>query len=193
QGLWNPANDAAFANAGGWLRAYHSLAKEADAYYYKRAEFLEWLKGLTEYLGTKLGDHEFFESVSSRVTASALEELPEDLPLGLSHGDYAMRNILVGHEGRVTVLDTLARWRTAIFEDLGYFLANLKLTWPQVISQGLAYKQDLIIRYERAFLKGYFADDQLPIRAIRLYEIHAVLDKWSGTIAFLERGRELKR
>jgi hypothetical protein len=193
QGLWNPANDAAFRNAGAWLRAYHSLAKEADAYYSKRAEFLEWLKVLTDYLGAKLGDRQFFESVLSRVTASALADLPELLPLGLRHGDYAMRNILVGHEGRVTGLDTLARWRTAIYEDIGYFLANLKLTWPQVISQGLAYKQDLIQRYERAFLNGYFASDQLPIRAIRLYEIQAVLDKWSGSVAFLEREHELKR
>ena len=53
-----------------------------------------------------------------------------------------MRNILIGPNARVTVLDTFAKWRTPIYEDIGYFLNDLKMSYPQVVSQGLAFSSD---------------------------------------------------
>ncbi len=109
--------------------------------------------------------------------------LPELLPVGLGHGDYAPRNILIGPGARVTVLDTFAKWRVPIYEDIGFFLTQLESCFPQVISQGLAFSSEQLAVYERAFLKGYFGEEPLPYPSIRLYEVLALLDKWSSTIA----------
>lgn len=175
-------SDVAFSNAGAWLRAYHSLPSQAEARHTQRAEFIELIIKFTDYLRSKLDGAPFFQNIAAVTTAVAAEVLPESLPVGLSHGDYAMRNILVGPGGRVTVLDALARWRTAIFDDIAYFLTNLKMVGPQVISQGFVFEPNLIARYEHEFLVGYFDHDPLPIRAIRLYEILGLLDRWSANL-----------
>jgi hypothetical protein len=177
----------AFRNAGSWLRAYHSLPLKATDRHQSRAEFIDANIKLTDYLTSTMEDARFFQEVASTINAAALAVLPDSLPVGLSHGDYAMRNILVGAGNRVTVLDTLARWRTAIYEDIGYFLTNLKVAWPQVISQGLVFKESLIEQCEKAFLSGYFDSEPVPIRAIKLYEIQALLDRWSGRVARLKQ------
>ena len=176
-------SDVAFSNAGAWLRAYHSLPSQADARHTQRADFIEWVVKFTDYLRSKLGAAAFFQNIASATTAVALDVLPETSAIGLSHGDYAMRNILVGPRGRVTVFDALARWRTAIFDDIAYFLTNLKMSGPQVISQGLVFEPNLIKRYESRFLAGYFDREPVPIRVIRLYEILSLLDRWSASVA----------
>jgi hypothetical protein len=176
-------SDVAFSNAGAWLRAYHSLPSQAEARHTQRADFIDLVVKFTDYLRSKLGTAPFFQNIASATSAVALDVLPESLAVGLSHGDYAMRNILVGPRGRVTVLDALARWRTAIFDDIGYFLTHLKMIGPQVISQGLVFEPNLIARCEHKFLVGYFDHDPVPIRVIRLYEILGLLDRWSANVA----------
>ncbi len=176
-------SDVAFSNAGAWLRAYHSLPNQAEARHTQRADFIELIVKFTDYLRSRLGAAPFFQNIASVTTAAALDVLPESLAVGLSHGDYAMRNILVGPRGRVTVFDALARWRTAIFDDIAYFLTNLKMIGPQVISQGLVFEPNLIKRYEHRFLAGYFDHEPVPIQVIRLYEILGVLDRWSASVA----------
>lgn len=112
----------------------------------------------------------------------AIKILPDLLPLGIGHGDFAMRNILFDSSDRVIVIDTLAKWRVPIFEDIGCFINGLKMSVPQVISQGLAFSSDKLKAYERLFLHGYFEQRFIPYPAIRLYEILALLDKWSSLI-----------
>jgi O-antigen/teichoic acid export membrane protein len=177
----------AFAHAGAWLRAYHSLPIEASVRHQTREEFIEVNRKLSDYLSSKSGDHAYFQKLIEQITDSASRVLPESLPVGLSHGDYAMRNVLVGAGSRVTVLDTLACWRTAIYEDIGYFLTNLKLSWPQVMSQGIVFRQSLIKKFEETFLSGYFRNEPVPIQAVRLFEIQALLDRWSGRVARFEQ------
>lgn len=94
-----------------------------------------------------------------------------------------MRNILIGPNARVTVLDTFAKWSTPIYEDIGYFLNDLKMSYPQVMTQGLAFSSKELGADEQAFLKGYFGQESIPYPAIRLYEVLALLDKWSSAIA----------
>lgn len=180
-------SDAAFSNAGAWLRAYHSLTKQAESRHTRRADFIELIRKFTGCLSRRLHDAPFFQNIAAVTTAVAFDVLPKSLPVGLSHGDYAMRNILVDAAGRVTVLDALARWRTAIFDDIGYFLTNLKMIGPQVITQGFVFEPNLIARYEHKFLVGYFAHDAVPSSAIRLYEILSLLDRWSASVARMDQ------
>jgi hypothetical protein len=174
----------AFENVGAWLRIFHGMPKQehVQVRHQHREEYIEAISKLTGFLSNALGDKPFFEKISACLAEKAHEILPESLPIGLGHGDYAMRNILVNPEGRVTVLDTFAKWQTPIYEDIGYFLNGLKMTYPQVFSQGLVFSQSQLMAYEQAFLKGYFREKSVPYPAVRLYEILALLDKWSSVL-----------
>ena len=180
---------APFHNAGNWLREYHLMPKEEDVKvrHPYRDDYIEMITSLTNFLGKTLGNRSFFYNVASIVITKGQEVLPESLPLGLGHGDYAMRNILVGQNARITVLDTFAKWRTPIYEDIGYFLNGLRMSYPQVISQGLAYGSDKLASYEQAFLKGYFGNDPIAYPEIKLFEALALLDKWSSTVSQIHR------
>jgi hypothetical protein len=145
----------------------------------RRSDFIAAIEETAEFLAEALDDDEFFQDIVSVTTKSALETLPETLPLGLGHGDYAMRNILVGSDNRVTILDTLAKWRTPIYEDIAYFLTELRTNRLQVLTQGLAFNSECISRYEREFLVGYFRKQSIPRNAVRLYEVLLLLNKWS--------------
>jgi hypothetical protein len=173
-----------FHNVGTWLRLYHTMPKKepAQARHSQREDFVESLSTLADFLIERTGDKAFFDRTVSILTQKAHEILPEVLPLGLGHGDYAMRNILAGPGGRVTVIDTFAKWRTPIYEDIGYFLTGLKMTSEQVMSHGLVFSQEQLKNYEQAFLKGYFGQKTILYPAIRLYEMLALLDKWSSVI-----------
>jgi hypothetical protein len=185
-----------FQNTGRWLHLYHEMSKDdevqtRDAH---RDDYVAAVVKLTDYLAKTLGDRPFFQNTASLLEKSALKNLPEKLPLGLGHGDFAMRNILVGANARIIVIDTFAKWRVPIYEDIGYFLHGLKMSALQVISQGLVFRSAQLMSYEQAFLKGYFAQNPIPYPAIRLYEILALLDKWASVIANYRRGgRKLKR
>jgi hypothetical protein len=185
--------DAAFHNAGAWLQSYHSMpdTQNTPARHGGRAEFLDFIDRVSSYLGDQLHSESFFRQLAAATAAEAAELLPYALPLGLSHGDYALRNILVGTGAAVTLCDTRSRWRTAVYEDIGYFLVNLKYGWPQLYTRGLVLPPDLLTRYERHFLKGYFQRDDVPVRTLRLYEIMALLDRTAGVAAQRGNARRL--
>ena len=190
------ALDLPLRNVGKWLCLYHQMSKEdhVQIRHAHRHEYIEAINILTDFLGKALNDASFFQTICSKLETSALQILPESLPLGLGHGDFAMRNILVGREAQITVLDTFAKWRTPIYEDIGYFLNGLKLSDQQVISQGLLFGPDQLSRYERAFLEGYFEQKPIPYPEIRLYEMLSLLDKWSSVITnYRRRGGKFKK
>jgi aminoglycoside phosphotransferase (APT) family kinase protein len=181
--------DTMFRNAGAWLRAYDALKKEdAEIHHDKRADFIESIIAFTDFLASILSDEKSFKHIASKTVANALDELPESLPLGLRHGDFAMRNILIGPNNRVTVLDTMAAWLSPIYHDIAYFLTDIKTNQAQVLSQGLAFSPDDLVRYEQEFLVGYFRQEPIPLRAIQLYEIQAILNKWSSIVSSMDRG-----
>lgn len=176
---------AAFQNVGMWLRLYQMMPKDQDVQvrHQGRSDYIEAITTITDFLAKTLKRDSFFKEIASRLIETAHETLPESLPLGLGHGDYAMRNILIGPNSRVTVLDTFAKWRAPVYEDIGYFLTDLKVSSPQVLSRGLAFSPNQLTTYEESFLKGYFGQDPIPYRTIRLYEALALIDKWSSRTA----------
>ena len=175
----------AFQNVGMWLRLYHIMPKDKDVQirHQRRNDYIEAITTITDFLAKTLKHETFFKQTASILIEKARTTLPEALPLGLGHGDYAMRNILVGPNSRVTVLDTFAKWRAPIYEDIGYFLTDLQVSSPQVLSFGFAFSSIQLATYEQAFLEGYFGQEPIPYPAIRLYEALALLDKWSSKTA----------
>ena len=188
--LWRNGRLASvFGNVGSWLHLYHRMPKKEDVSirHENRQDYIDAITTLTDFLGKTLGEESYLSKIASSLIQGAVVELPESLPLGLGHGDYAMRNILVGPNHRVTVLDTFAKWQTPIYEDIGYFINELRMSSPQVISQGVAFSSNQLFLYEDAFLKGYFGGSPIPHAAVKLYEALALLDRWSSLVAKSDR------
>ena len=176
--------DTVIRNAGSWLRIYHQLPGLAHTRdrHETRDAFLHSLREFVDFLAAAQGDDAWIGNVLDQIESLAHSILPEFLPLGMGHGDYAPRNIFVGPGERVTVFDTLARWRVPIYEDIAHFLIALKLARPQVYSLGLAFNETVIARYEQEFLRGYFQDDVIPHGAITLFEKLLLMDKWAALL-----------
>lgn len=170
-----------FRNAGGWLRAFHAMP--LDDYVERRDttrdDYQRNIDALIAHLIQRVGDLPVLRAAQRDLDPSTLQG---DLPLARGHGDYSLRNILVGENNRVTIIDTLARWEIPIYEDIGYFLVRLHTNRVQVYSQGLAYSSRWIARCEQEFLSGYFATERVPAQAIRLYRIQALLNQWASVI-----------
>jgi hypothetical protein len=186
---WQPpflrANlNGVFYNAGAWLQAYHRLSGLAHTQtrHATRQDFSAAVEQLISFLMLDRTSTEFLVWVRESMMASADRFLMPDLPLGMVHGDYAPRNILVGAGGRIRVLDTLARWRAPIFEDIAQFLVGLKAHRLQVYTHGLFLSAPRLWRYEDCFLTGYFADAPVPLASVRLFECLALLEKWCAII-----------
>jgi hypothetical protein len=184
--LWDSTDlEPTFRNVGAWLRCYQAIPKKTDVQvrHSTRAAFTESITRYTAYLEDVVQDTSFFNRVEKRTIQLAHSVLSDELPLGLGHGDFAMRNILVGSNHRIAVLDTVGRWRVPIYEDIGYFLIRLKAVGPQIFTMGHAYDSAQIAKYERQFLVGYFDTEEIPFAIIRLFEIQALLDNWSAHVA----------
>ena len=179
-----------FDHVGAWLRAFHSVPMKGheEVRQGARSDLLNMIRGFAKVLRRQYNDRALWDRVLSVAEPCAREVVPERLPLVVGHGDYAMRNILVDRDYTITVLDTLARWRTSMYEDIGFFLVGLHTNKFQVLSQGLAYNKALMNHYAERFLAGYFGEGTVPAKAVRLYEIQALMDKWSSRLSSGQSG-----
>jgi aminoglycoside phosphotransferase (APT) family kinase protein len=183
----------AIFNAGAWLRAYHQLeAAEAVTRQANREDFVSSINGYCAHLGRTLSRPAFFAGLAEGVASAAQALLPDELPLALSHGDFAMRNVLVGPTGRVFVFDTRAAWRAPIYDDLAKFGLAMRFARPQVYSHGLAFSEGHLRVAEQCLLAGYFGGDAVPKEQIDLYTLLLVFDKWSFELRQTSRGPRMR-
>ena len=179
-----PSNlDVAFRNAGAWLCKFHSMpAVQAVKVTHngRPADFVMTINKIVDFLIDADHGNLFLQQIAAKTVQDAMQILPEDLPLGLRHGDYGLSNILADVNSKVTVLDTPAICHSPIYEDLAYLLVGLKAKWSQVLSLEMAYDSHQFAIYEREFLSGYFGQSSIPYRIIRLYEVQALLVRWAG-------------
>jgi aminoglycoside phosphotransferase (APT) family kinase protein len=174
----------AVENAGAWLRAYHALdLSGTGTRQSQRAEIIELIHRYCDHLGPLLSRVAWFSQLAVRMTRAAQQVLPERLPLGLAHGDFAMRNILVTRGARVTVLDTTALWAAPVYEDLAKFYLALRVSRIQTYSHGLAFSEQRLRLIHSWLLDGYYGAAPVPHDQIRLYELLLLLDKWSFELA----------
>jgi hypothetical protein len=172
---------AAFRNAGAWLRAYHALPTDAvpRTVQATRAEFTDFVRALCAFLAGRGGGERSLAAVAEAANGAARRHLPDALPTGLEHGDFAMRNVLVGHGARVTVIDTRTMYRTSIYRDVGYFLADLRCSLAPALARGAVGRAARYAECRRAFLAGYFGG-AVPGVAVHLFELQLLLERWSA-------------
>ncbi len=179
-----PARERAyrgFRNAGAWLRAFHSIpAKEeqrnggADP-----AEVAQSIARNAQVLGEILSEGNDFRGLAEEAAAQVSDLLARPLPVGLRHGDFAMRNLLCDGDSRITASDTRARSRVVCYQDLAYFLTESTTLGLQRLTGGLAFDRRHLVRCEQEFLQGYFQEEPPPQGALRLYRTAALLEKWA--------------
>jgi len=181
-------------HGGAWLSFFHRLPNlpQTQTRCQTRDDFIDSIDRFTDYLG-RMEDDEFFSRIRKQIIPHAEVSLPDHLPLGLSHGDYAPRNVLVDQGCRVSIIDTLGRWRAPIFEDISRFLCALHVSQPQVWLQGWAYSRRVLDELERHFLQGYFAEHDIPYQQIRLFQCQALLDRWASFVNSCRSSRGIRR
>ena len=175
------ALQTAFSHAGAWLREMHRMqpleyTKTRDT---SRDEFIENTRRLVEFLRRVHGRCRFLRSAADRIAAMAQTGLPDQLPTGLLHGDYAPRNVLVDGEGRVAGCDTRACYYGPVYEDIACFLVLLERDSPLFIAAGFGPRSKRTTALREAFLQGYFGDDPVPHEAIRLFELQLTFERWA--------------
>ncbi len=178
--LGSPRIDEPIRNAGTWLRRYHELPRlpETADRASLRTDFLASIDRFTTYLLETIGKSAFVERTRDTIHHAADTALPEKLPLATNHGDFVPRNILVGDSGRVTVFDTRAQWRAPVYEDIARFLVALSASELQMIGLGWMYRGSELADYESEFLRGYFDQDEVPLRAVQLFVCQRLLAIW---------------
>jgi hypothetical protein len=177
--------------AGSWLAAFHRLAwPEAEERLATRGAVVERLGAYGDHLGARPGGRAAPE-VARRAARLAERVLPQRLPLAVSHGDFAPRNVFVDDAGRVVVFDPMPRWLAPPQEDVSRFLANVRLSGLQVRSQGLALSSAALDRIEREVLAGYAErpdgadgpDGPATLDGLVVFRVLVLLDRWSVLVA----------
>jgi hypothetical protein len=156
---------AAQENAGAWLREFHALeAGDPDAPPLRAsaAEVEAALHEQAEFAARHGGGRSVERATARAVAAIADGALPDPLPLGLWHADFAPRNVFVTPTGAVAGFDMAARRRAPVYEDIAYFVMNLR----RVRSRGA-----------NRFLTGYFGADPIPERALAVFDLLVSLDE----------------
>ncbi len=185
----------AMQHAGGWLRQFHELPplSHTRARHTRRDEFLDSIRRVIAFLNGAVENCELPSELADRISAIGDAELPVQFPLGLSHTDFAPRNVLVDGEASVCVIDTLGRWQAPVYEDIGYFLFNLQASAVQTYSQGWWLSQARLREFEQAFLAGYFGSSPFPQGAVRLFQLQALLYRWAAIVHSSQRPRGVRR
>jgi serine/threonine protein kinase len=170
QSLWGqPSRERTLAVAeriGAWVRTYQDVTPvEGDLSLEERREYLD--VRLQKLLGDVLtpadraGTLDLFDQLASRV------DRPE--PLIAIHADLNPTNILVGTDGRVTILDFAMAKSGARHHDLSHLCFHLeRLRWRRVMPGH-------VLAVQRALLRGFdpAASTKDPLFALMLLQ-HAV-------------------
>jgi aminoglycoside phosphotransferase (APT) family kinase protein len=136
-------------------------------------------------LAAATGQHAMFDRLAVQIETAAHNQFTTELPLGLAHGDFAMRNVLVRSGDTVFVLDTAATSLAPVYADLAKFSLAMRVSRAQVYSQGAAFNEKNLRIADKWLLQGYYGDAPAPEEQIRLYGLLLLLDKWSFEHALL--------
>ncbi|MEE9398185.1 MAG: hypothetical protein V3V31_14355 [Methylococcales bacterium] len=182
-------------NSGAWLNEFRNLSppEHCETRHSKAEEVQSILEALIVFALKSGGRRWFSHQFQQRLLVAAESFLPSNLILGMTHTDFAPRNILLGHNGRITVFDSIGHWRAPIYEDLAYFLIRLKVSMPQMMSQGRLFEAATLIKLEKEFLGGYFGHRPIPMAQIRLYECILLLEQWAAMVCRLKASRGVRK
>lgn len=182
-------------NVGTWLRIFHGSPplEHTRTRSERRSELVDSLLHFIAYLEPRGAARDLVRALREQIPAAASARLPEQLPLGLSHGDFAPRNLFCDAEGRVTALDTQAGWRAPIYADLAHFLVAVEAT-PLRLFGGVRIPISAFERSLRSeLLCGYFGAEPPPRAALAFFELQEWLARWAALVHHAEVAQGMRR
>ncbi|WP_153558904.1 phosphotransferase [Roseimaritima sediminicola] len=186
--------ETVFGRTGALLRTHHRLPAlpHCETRNTTRDDFLAAIDRFVSYLDEHLPGSDL-RRLQQRVIELARGCLPETIPTGQVHGDFAPRNIFVDAANRVSLFDTLGRFEAPIYEDVAKMLMCIHASGPQLISAGVLYAPKRLKRFEDALVRGYFGDRSVPVAAINLFSVQLVLEHWAAIVYRHREHRGAKR
>lgn len=169
--------------AGAWLARFHAMRcpehtktwrTTADDFSSSTRELLAYLVAQQSLTAAESAE------IETALTVGVDAVLPRELPCGVTHGDFAPRNVLVGPAAQVAVIDTLAWLKTPIYRDLACFLVSMEVATMRVYSRRWVLSDPYLRRLDQAFLAGYFPAGDAPLAVINLFCLQAILEKWAA-------------
>ncbi|MEK6720757.1 MAG: hypothetical protein AABZ33_08830 [Chloroflexota bacterium] len=185
----------ALGSAGAWLRRFQGLglATERTVRIDTRADVVDLARQIGEFVARSTTRPAVVHDIVERFTTAADKVLPSTFPTGLHHGDFAIRNFLIGPAGTMTAIDALGRWRMPVHDDLARMIVAIETSRIQSSTFGLALRPSQRDALSDALLSGFGRDGVDPA-AVRIYAVLILLDRWA---ALAERrsapGRRLTR
>jgi aminoglycoside phosphotransferase (APT) family kinase protein len=173
--------ERALGHAGSWLRVFHAMEplEHTTPLHLFHEELVACFDSLLDYLVAR-GESVAFVRELGREIHAALKRLPDPLPAGLAHGDFAPRNLLLDEAGRLIALDTQAGNLAPIHSDLAHFLVALATPPLQPLWRSPVHAAQRHGHWRDAFLAGYFGGAALPRNALALFEIREWLARWAA-------------
>ena len=171
----------ALASAGAWLRRFQAigLAAERPARLTTRTDVVGLARSIGEFLAPRTSRPGLVADIVEQFADVADTTFPLEIPMGLHHGDFAIRNLLIGSDGRLTAIDALGRWRMPIHDDLARIIVAIETSRIQATSFGLAFGPAEVTALADAILSGYGSDGVDPA-AVRVYAVLILLDRWAA-------------
>jgi hypothetical protein len=178
--LDEPKTLAYLRQSGYWLRVFHEMPAEPRWQQFNAPEYLEkvgsYLADL-EKLGVATATcQQLYARIAGYIADHRLAE--REIEYGWRHGDYNLRNILVGSNGRIIGFDTKMRRICPVWEDVAIFLVELRAHKGLVLSRGRFYDLERLESWEQAFLEGYRGDTNIDPTFLSLYRALYALRKW---------------
>lgn len=180
---------------GSWLRNYHQMGRHEAGTERgtQNGDFLNWIHAAETFLSQQGHGRKFLQRTERRMRQAAHELLPEQLPSSTLHNDFAPRNVLIDHQGRIGAIDTLMEWRGCVWEDIAHFVVSIHTNKLRTLSCGVLFSKQFFDELECRFVESYFGVDPVPWPAIRLYQAQVALTKWAAMVHAQQRKRYLGR
>jgi Ser/Thr protein kinase RdoA (MazF antagonist) len=180
--------------AGSGLRIFHAMpvGRQRHDRGTTRQDFLAWLEANDQFVQHDPFSREFFHRICPEVRSAAGQLLPDQLPSGPLHDDFAPRNVLVDAAGRVALIDMLEEWIGCTWQDVAHFLVAIETNKLQSLSGGRLFPSATIQNLREAFLVGYYGDDAIPRAALAVFECQLALTKWAAAVHRLRTASGLR-
>lgn len=174
-------------SAGRWLRIFHEKLGNMEEGLFFDASIRDAMEKNLETIETT--SRLDFTALRKKLDSAQDKFKNTKISHGLLHRDFNCANVLVSNDGRIGVLD-FHFVRGPIYIDIAKILTDIQTYSLQSFSQGKFINARLMTRFHQSVLKGYFGDEVLDDKALNLYSVFAILEKWQADEEKLLEGKD---
>lgn len=160
---------------GAWAKAFHETTRLDHAV--RHMDSRDDVSALADRLIHSIGDSELARW-QPRI-ADALRGLPDDMPIGPTHGVLRANNVFVDQLGAVAVFDTSADALSPPHLDLARLVVDLELAAVRPSIRSGGRRRSWAAELAKAAVDGY-GNNAPSVSERRLFEMIVLLDQWAA-------------